>query len=103
MDKRELLVKYEDLKNIIAMLGLEELSIKDRRTVARARKLEKFLTQPFFTTTQFTNIPGVFVPIEKTIEGCNAIMNGDYDDYPEQAFYMIGDISQVKNLEWYNF
>ena len=99
---KKILSEYEDLKNIIAMLGLEELSIKDRRTVARARKLEKFLTQPFFTTTQFTNIPGVFVPIEKTIEGCNAIMNGDYDDYPEQAFYMIGDISQVKNLEWYN-
>lgn len=96
---KKILSEYEDLKNIIAMLGLEELSIKDRRTVARARKLEKFLTQPFFTTTQFTNIPGVFVPIEKTIEGCNAIMNGDYDNYPEQAFYMIGDISQVKNLE----
>lgn len=95
---KKILSEYEDLKNIIAMLGLEELSIKDRRTVARARKLEKFLTQPFFTTTQFTNIPGVFVPIEKTIEGCNAIINGDYDDYPEQAFYMIGDISQVKDL-----
>ena len=95
---KKILSEYEDLKNIIAMLGLEELSIKDRRTVARARKLEKFLTQPFFTTTQFTNIPGVFVPIEKTIEGCNAIMNGDYDDYPEQAFYMIGDISQVKDI-----
>lgn len=95
---KKILSEYEDLKNIIAMLGLEELSVKDRRTVARARKLEKFLTQPFFTTTQFTNIPGVFVPIEKTIEGCNAIMNGDYDDYPEQAFYMIGDISQVKDL-----
>lgn len=95
---KKILSEYEDLKNIIAMLGLEELSIKDRRTVARARKLEKFLTQPFFTTTQFTNIPGVFVPIEKTIEGCNAIMNGDYDDYPEQAFYMIGDISQVKDV-----
>ena len=95
---KKILSEYEDLKNIIAMLGLEELSIKDRRTVARARKLEKFLTQPFFTTTQFTNIPGVFVPIEKTIEGCNAIMNGDYDDYPEQAFYMIVDISQVKDI-----
>lgn len=93
---KKILAEYEDLKNIIAMLGLEELSTKDRRTVARARKLERFLTQPFFTTTHFTNIPGVFVPIEKTIEGCNAIMNGDYDDYPEQAFFMIGDISQVK-------
>lgn len=94
---KKILAEYEDLKNIIAMLGLEELSTKDRRTVARARKIERFLTQPFFTTTQFTNIPGVFVPIEKTIEGCNKILNGDYDEYPEQAFFMIGDISQVKN------
>ncbi len=93
---KKILAEYEDLKNIIAMLGLEELSTKDRRTVARARKIERFLTQPFFTTTQFTNIPGVFVPIEKTIEGCNKILNGDYDEYPEQAFFMIGDIDQVK-------
>ncbi len=93
---KKVLAEYEDLKNIIAMLGLEELSTKDRKTVAKARKLERFLTQPFFTTTHFTNIPGVFVPVEKTIEGCNAIMNGDYDDYPEQAFFMIGEISEVK-------
>jgi len=93
---KKILAEYEELKNIIAMLGLEELSTKDRRTVARARKIERFLTQPFFTTTQFTNIPGVFVPIEKTIDGCNRILNGDYDEYPEQAFFMIGDISQVE-------
>ena len=93
---KKILAEYEDLKNIIAMLGLEELSTKDRKTVARARKIERFLTQPFFTTTQFTNIPGVFVPVEKTIEGCNRILNGDYDEYPEQAFFMIGDIDQVK-------
>lgn len=93
---KRILAEYEDLKNIIAMLGLEELSTKDRRTVSRARKLERFLTQPFFTTTQFTNIPGVSVPIEQTIAGCNGIINGDYDDYPEQAFFMIGDIGQVR-------
>jgi F-type H+-transporting ATPase subunit beta len=93
---KRILAEYEDLKNIIAMLGLEELSTKDRRTVARARKLERFLTQPFFTTTQFTNIPGIFVPIDSTIKGCNAIIDGDFDDVPEQAFFMIGDIEQVK-------
>lgn len=93
---KRVLSEYEDLKNIIAMLGLEELSVKDRRTVARARKLERFLTQPFFTTTHFTSIPGVFVPIEKTIDGCNRIMSGEFDDYPEQSFYMIGDIDSVK-------
>ncbi|HSQ97312.1 MAG TPA: F0F1 ATP synthase subunit beta [Rickettsiales bacterium] len=93
---KRVLAEYEDLKNIIAMLGLEELSVKDRRTVARARKLERFLTQPFFTTTHFTNIPGIFVPIDKTIDGCNRIMSGEFDDYPEQSFYMIGDIDSVK-------
>lgn len=93
---KKILSEYEDLKNIIAMLGLEELSVKDRRTVARARKLERFLTQPFFTTTQFTNMPGVFVPIEKTIDGCNRIIAGEFDEYPEQSFYMIGDIESIK-------
>ena len=93
---KQILAEYEELKNIIAMLGLEELSTKDRRTVSRARKLERFLTQPFFTTTQFTNIPGVFVPIAQTIHGCNKIINGDFDEYPEQLFYMIGGIEQIK-------
>jgi F-type H+-transporting ATPase subunit beta len=92
---KKIFANYEELKNIIAMLGLEELSVKDRKTVSRARKLERFLTQPFFTTTQFTNMKGVFVPIEKTIEGCTKIMNGDYDEYPEQLFYMIGDIDCI--------
>ena len=95
---RKIIAEYEELKNIIAMLGLEELSTKDRRTVSRARKLERFLTQPFFTTTQFTNMQGVFVPIEKTIEGCNKIMNGDFDEYPEQVFYMIGSIEQIQPI-----
>ena len=94
---KKVLAEYEELKNIIAMLGLEELSTKDRRTVSRARKLERFLTQPFFTTTQFTNMQGTFVPIAKTIEGCNKIMNGDFDEYPEQAFYMIGNIDQIRS------
>jgi F-type H+-transporting ATPase subunit beta len=94
---KEILQNYEELKNIIAMLGLEELSVKDRTIVARARKIEKFLTQPFFTTTNFTGIDGVFVPIEKTIEGCNKILNGEMDEYPENVFYMIGDITTIKD------
>lgn len=93
---KKVLAEYEDLKNIIAMLGLEELSVNDRRTVARARKLERFLTQPFFTTTHFTNMPGIFVPVEKTIDGCNRIIAGEFDEYPEQSFYMIGDIESIK-------
>ena len=77
------------------MLGLEELSTKDRRTVARARKIERFLTQPLYTTSRYTNLDGVSVPIEKTIEGCNRILNGDYDNYSEQSFFMIGDIDSI--------
>ena len=93
---RKILAEYEELKNIIAMLGLEELSIADRITVARARKIERFLTQPFFTTTQFTNIVGKFVPIEKTIDGCNRILSGEFDEVAEQKFMMIGEIDEIK-------
>ncbi|MFC1659809.1 F0F1 ATP synthase subunit beta [Pseudomonadota bacterium] len=93
---RKMLSEYEDLKNIIAMLGLEELSASDRKIVARARRLERFLTQPFFTTVHFTGMQGKFVPIEETIKGCNMIMNGELDDLPERAFYMIGSIDEVK-------
>lgn len=93
---RNILAEYEDLKSMIAMLGLEELSPKDKLTVARARKLERFLTQPFFTTKQFTNIDGKFVPLEKTIEGCNRIINGEFDNYTEQSLYMIGTIDEAK-------
>lgn len=96
---KRVLAEYEDLKNIIAMLGLEELSIKDRRTVSRARKLERFLTQPFFTTTHFTNIPGVFVPIDKTIDGCNRIIDGEFDEFSEQSFFMKSDIESVIRAE----
>lgn len=92
---RRILTEYEDLKNMIAMLGLEELSINDRITVARARKLERYLTQPFFTTTQFTGLEGKFVPIETTIKDCNRIMAGEFDGVPEQAFFMIGNIDEV--------
>lgn len=93
---RRVLADYEDLKDIIAMLGLEELSEADRRTVAIARRLERFLTQPFFTTTQFTGLDGKLVPLGKTIDGCARILAGDYLDVPEQALYMIGAIDEVR-------
>jgi F-type H+-transporting ATPase subunit beta len=92
---RRVLAEYEDLKDIIAMLGLEELSEADRRTVATARRLERFLTQPFFTTTQFTGIPGKLVPLSKTIEGCARILDGEFLAAPEQALYMIGAIDEA--------
>ncbi len=92
---RRVLSEYEELKDIIAMLGLEELSETDRRTVAIARRLERFFSQPFFTTTQFTGMEGKLVPLDKTIEGCERILAGEFLDIPEQALYMIGDIDEV--------
>lgn len=92
---RKILTEYEELKNMIAMLGLEELSIKDRLTVARARKLERYLTQPFFTTVQFTGLDGKFIPIETTISDCNRIMSGEFDGIPEHAFFMVGAIDDI--------
>ena len=94
-DVRQTLAQYAELKDIIAMLGLEQLSVTDRSIVARARKLERFLTQPFFTTEQFTNISGQNVSLEETIEGCEGILRGDYDSFPESAFYMKGNIQTV--------
>jgi F-type H+-transporting ATPase subunit beta len=87
---RKTLADYEGLKDIIAMLGLEELSAADRATVKRARRLDRFLTQPFFTTEAFTGQPGQLVPLEETLLGCEQILSGACDDRPEQEFYMIG-------------
>ena len=92
---RKTLSDYEDLKDIIAMLGLEELSGDDRRTVAIARRLERFLTQPFFTTQQFTGMTGKRVHLPRTIEGCERILNGDFLKIPEQSLYMIGSIEEA--------
>ncbi|CAD5909673.1 F0F1 ATP synthase subunit beta [Planktothrix rubescens] len=89
------LQRYKELQDIIAILGLDELSEEDRMTVARARKIEKFLSQPFFVAEVFTGSPGQYVTLEKTIKGFNMIMAGELDDLPEQAFYMVGDIDQV--------
>ena len=93
---RESLATYEELKDVIAMLGLEELSREDRRTVNRARRLERFLTQPFFTTEQYTGQTGSLVTLEDALDGCERIMNDEFADFPEQALYMIGKIGEVK-------
>jgi F-type H+-transporting ATPase subunit beta len=88
--------RYKELQDIIAILGLDELSEDDRLTVARARKIERFLSQPFFVAEVFTGSPGQYVSLEDTIKGFQMILAGELDDLPEQAFYMVGDISQVR-------
>ncbi|MEZ6097705.1 MAG: F0F1 ATP synthase subunit beta [Pirellulaceae bacterium] len=98
-DVRRTLANYEDLKDIIAMLGMEELSRDDRRTVNRARRLERFLTQPFFTTEQFTGHEGRMVDIDETLDGCQGIMNDEFHDYPERALYMIGGVDEVDEAD----
>lgn len=95
-DVRRTLASYEELKDIIAMLGMEELSRNDRHTVNRARRVERFLTQPFITTEQFTGAKGRSVPIEATLEGCARILDDEFYDVPEKSLYMIGDIGQVE-------
>ncbi|MBR9650612.1 F0F1 ATP synthase subunit beta [Thalassovita aquimarina] len=92
---RRTLAEYESLKDMIAMLGLEQLSVDDRRTVAVARRLERFLTQPFHATEQFTGAPGRRVRLEDTIEGCDQILSGAFNDLPERHLYMIGPIEEV--------
>lgn len=98
-ETRKTLAEYEELKDIIAMLGLEELSEKDRRTVSKARRLERFLTQPFFTTEHFIGKKGRLVELEKTIEGCERILNDEFADYPEKSLYMIGDADEAEKPE----
>lgn len=95
-ETRRTLAEYEELKDIIAMLGLEELSQEDQRTVHRARRLERFLTQPFFTTEEFTGHKGKAVDLDDTLEGSNRILNDEFSDYPEKSLYMIGGIDEVK-------
>ena len=96
---RKTLADYEELKDIVAMLGLEELSIEDRRTVNRARRLERYLTQPFFVTEQFSGLPGRLVKLEDALDGCERILNDEFTDVPEQALYMIGKIDEARRLE----
>ncbi len=93
---RRTLAQYEDLKDIIAMLGLEQLAPEDRKVVARARRLERFLTQPFFATEQFSGIKGKLVSLKDSLDGCERILRDEFKDYPESALYMIGAIDEAK-------
>jgi F-type H+/Na+-transporting ATPase subunit beta len=96
---RQTLAKYEDLKDIIAMLGLEQLSVEDRNVVNRARRLERFLTQPFFATEQFSGIKGKEVSLKDALDGCERILADEFKDLPESIFYMIGSIEEAKKKE----
>ena len=95
---RSTLAKYEDLKDIIAMLGLEQLSQDDRNAVFRARRLERFLTQPFYTTGQFSGMGGKTVSLEDALSGCERILNDEFKDYPESALYMLGAIDEASHV-----
>ncbi len=92
---KAILQKYKDLQDIIAILGMDELSEEDRRTVARARKIQRFLSQPFFVAQQFTGLEGRYVKLEDTIRGFKEVVEGKHDDIPEQAFYMVGTIEEA--------
>jgi F-type H+-transporting ATPase subunit beta len=92
---RRVLSQYEDLQDIIAMLGLDQLSVTDRNLVTRARRLERFLTQPFFTTEQFSGLTGKDVSLDDALSGCERILAGEFNDLPESAFYMVGTIEEV--------
>ena len=93
---QEMLQKYKELQDIIAILGMEELSEEDKKTVYRARKIQKFLSQPFFVAENFTGVKGRYVPLKETIRGFKAIIDGEMDDYPEAAFFNVGTIDEVK-------
>jgi F-type H+-transporting ATPase subunit beta len=93
---RRTLAQYEELKDVIAMLGLEQLSPEDRKAVARARRLERFLTQPFFATEQFTGIKGKVVSLGDSLDGCERILADEFEDFPESALYMIGAIGEAR-------
>ncbi len=97
---QSVLQRYKELQDIIAILGIDELSDDDKRIVARARRIQKFLSQPFFVAEQFTNIPGVYVPVTETVRSFKEILDGKHDDLPEQAFYLVGTIEDaIKKAE----
>ena len=93
---KQILQRYKDLQDIIAILGIDELSEEDRLTVSRARKLQRFLSQPFFVAEQFTGFKGKYVTIAETIKGFKEIVAGKHDDLPEQAFYLVGTIEEAR-------
>jgi len=92
----QILQKYKELQDTIAILGMEELGEEDKLTVYRARKVQRFFSQPFFVAEQFTGVPGRYVKLEDTIRGFEAIIDGEMDDYPEAAFFNVGTIEEVK-------
>ena len=92
---QRVLQRYKDLQDVIAILGIEELSEEDKLTVARARKIQRFLSQPMFVTEVFTGRQGRYVPIQETVRGFEEILEGKHDALPEQAFYMVGNIDEV--------
>ena len=92
---QEILQKYKELQDIISILGMEELSEDDKVTVYRARKIQRFLSQPFHVAETFTGVPGKYVPLKDTIRGFKAIIDGEMDDYPENAFFNVGTIEDV--------
>jgi F-type H+-transporting ATPase subunit beta len=92
---KEVLQKYKDLQDIINILGIDELSDEDKLAVQRARKIQKFLSQPFFVAEQFTGLAGKYVKVADTIKGFKAIVKGEYDELPENAFYMVGTIEEA--------
>lgn len=92
---QSVLQRYKELKDIIAILGMDELSEEDKQVVTRARKIQRFLSQPFFVAEVFTGSPGKYVSLKDTISGFKGILAGDYDDMPEQAFYMVGSIDEA--------
>jgi len=94
-DVRALLARYLELQDVIAILGVEELSEADRIAVNRARRLQRFLSQPFFASEPFTGLPGRYVPLDETLRGFREIVAGLHDDLPEQAFYMVGTIDEA--------
>jgi F-type H+-transporting ATPase subunit beta len=92
---KQILQRYKDLQDIIAILGIDELSEEDKLTVSRARKIQRFLSQPFFVAAQFTGLEGKYVPIDETIKGFKEIVDGKHDGVPEQAFYLVGNIDEA--------
>jgi F-type H+-transporting ATPase subunit beta len=96
---QEILQRYKDLQDIIAILGMDELAEEDKVIVSRARKIQRFLSQPFFVAEQFTGLPGKYTPVDETIASFKALCEGEYDHLPEQAFFLVGGVEQAKRLE----
>ena len=98
MKVQQMLQKYQELQDIIAILGMDELSDEDKLTVYRARKIQRFLSQPFSVAENFTGVKGVYIPLAETVRGFKAIVSGEMDDYPEEAFFNFVNIDDVKKI-----